>query len=218
MPFQSYFPYKKGRILYNAPMTIQHFEELLDCFDYTVRNWLRFDANEGQRNDAIIICAASAFLFDNLFAKKNEGAALTAAAAKEFSSSDAFDPKALPAMATKMRLAMSGDDFEMGKSPLRDYLRWISPTEPSVMTAYADYEGKLALQTAEEITNLLLQENDAHESPMHVAELVFLNVFQLFDSFYKEFYGVAGFREKKSHACFASVIESMENIRKTIAD
>lgn len=199
-------------------MTIQHFEELLDCFDYTVRNWLRFDYNEGQRNDAVVICAAGAFLFDNLFTKRNEGTALTAAAANEFSIPDSFDPKALPNMATKIRLAMAGNDFEMGKSPLRDYLRWISPTEPAVMTAYADNEGKLALLIAEEFTNLLLQENDAHESPMHVAELVFLNVFQLFDSFYKNFFGLIGFREKKSYACFASVIESMESIRKAIAD
>ena len=193
------------------------FEDLMDGFRYTADSWLRLDLAEATFADASLVAGASAFLFDNLFAKENAGAELTAAVAQEFPKGS-FDPNALSAMATKIRLAMVGNDFYLGSSPLRDYLKWISDAEPTVMEGYLDDYGRLVLLTAEEFTNLIVKEENVHDSPMHVAELVFLTTAERFSCFYRDLLGLAEFRMLKSYAFFESIDEQMERIRREIVD
>ena len=94
------------------------FDELLDGFVYTVKSWLHLDLADNTIRDATIIAASSAFLFDKLFAKENAGEEITQAAGESLGRD--YDAKSLSNMATKIRLAMAGSDFEMGHSPLRD--------------------------------------------------------------------------------------------------
>ena len=192
------------------------FDELLDGFVYTVKSWLHLDLADNTIRYATIIAASSAFLFDKLFAKENAGEEITQAAGESLGRD--YDAKSLSNMATKIRLAMSGSDFEMGHSPLRDYLRWIGDAEPDALRGYQDDVGKLVLLTIEEMTNLILAENDVHEAPMHVAEIFFLTITDRYALTYLDLFGKQRFSTFQSSAYFFSVQEQMEQIRSQILD
>lgn len=192
------------------------YDELIDSFQYTAKSWLHVDLAAKTIRDAHVIAAASAFLFDNMFAKENSGQDITVATAtnlaKDFSGSE------LSSVATRMRLAMSGNDFEQGKSPLRDYIKWVSEAEPVVLEGYKDNMGKLVLITIEEMVNLVMAEIDIHEAPMHVAELYFLNISDLYANTFLNLLGKNNFQTYPSSSYLVSVQESMETIRSQILD
>ena len=198
---------KKATILY---------DELLDGFVYTVKSWLHLDLADNTIRDAHVIAASSAFLFDKLFAKENAGEEITKAVCENLEAD--FDAKALSGTATKIRLAMSGSDFEMGHSPLRDYLRWVGDVEPDALRGYQDDAGKLVLLTIEEMTNLILAESDVHEAPMHVAETFFLTITDRYALTFLDLLGKQRFSTFQSSAYFFSVQEQMEQIRSQILD
>ena len=106
---------------------INAYEQLKDAFDYTLRSWLRLDLTRKGRDESREIIGAACFLFDNLYAKEDAGKDLTKAVAEDLGKR--FDPKKLMEIATDMRVFMSGDDFSRGKSPLRDYVKFVEQTE-----------------------------------------------------------------------------------------
>lgn len=195
---------------------ISIYEDLADRFLYTAKSWLHLDLAEATINEGKEICAATAFLFDNLFLKENAGGSISKQIASELGV--LYRPERLSNLATKMRLAMAGEDFSLGSSPLRDYIKWVADAAPTVKHAFLDDYGKLALMYAEELTNLFLRENDAQHAPLHVAEIVFLTSTDLFGNFYLRTFGAQEFRSFRSYPYFESVMEEMKRIRAEIVD
>ena len=195
----------------NDMKTLTIYEDLYDGFLYTAKSWLHVDLAEATENEGREICAAASFLFDYLFLKENAGRAISARLASELG--HAFLPDRLSNLATKMRLAMAGNDFELGTSPLREYIQWVKSAEPTVVHSFLDEAGKLALVTAEEITNLLIRENDAQIPNLRVAEIVFLTVTDKFYLFFMDVFGKDKFRTFRSFPYFDSVQEEMDRIR-----
>ncbi|MBE6134838.1 MAG: hypothetical protein E7179_02370 [Erysipelotrichaceae bacterium] len=192
----------------------EFYEELKDTFDYTCRSWLHMQLTQTTEEESRLIIGAAAFLFDNLFAKENAGADITKLVYEDAGNS--YSGKKLSAKATSMRLAMSGDDFSLGTSPLREYVKWVGESEPDALTAYNDDYGKLALITIEELVNLLVeQEKDIPQ--LRIAELLFLNVIDLYFRFYKQILGEKA-KGMKSAPCFLSVEEANQRIRSEISD
>ncbi|MDY5441021.1 MAG: hypothetical protein SPG64_02200 [Candidatus Enteromonas sp.] len=192
--------------------SIDIYEDLYDGFLYTARSWLKIDLAEATENEGREICASAAFLFGYIFLKDNPGQPISALLAKELG--HAYQPNHLSNLATKMRLAMSGSDFAQGTSPLREYIQWVQKYEPTVQNAFLDDAGKLALVTAEEITNLFLRENDAQKNHLHVSEIVFLTVTDKFYLFFMDTIGKEKFRTYRSFPYFESVHEEMDRIRR----
>lgn len=190
------------------------YEELKGAFDYLCRSWFRYDPNQSTIDDANVLLAASAFLYDNLFAKENAGRAITNAAAADLGAS--FRPRALNEAATKIRLGMSEEDILKGGTQLRDYVRWVAEEHPVILEGLKDDYGLLVFALAEEISSLIITQNK-DLIPLEAAELTLLNLAQAFHLFYKEQYGVA-FQTHPSAAFFADVDEEMERINKEITD
>ena len=193
---------------------ISIYEDLVDGFLYTAKDWLHLDLADKTIQEGKEISAAASFLFDNLFLKENAGAAISKAAREDLGND--FRPERLGSLATKMRLAMTGTDFMEGTSPLREYLKWVSEYEPAVRHASLDDAGKLALVIAEEFTNLLLRENQDEKAPMHVAEIVFLTTADKCGIFFLDFLGKETFRSFRSYPFFESIQTEMERIRTEI--
>lgn len=191
------------------------YEDLKEAFDYLCLSWFKYHPTPSTVDDARVILAASAFLFDNLFAKENAGREVTAAAAKDLGNS--FRPRALSEMATKIRLEMSADDFNHGGTTLRDYVRWVAEEHPVILDALKDNYGLLVMATAEEISALINHENKDHLVPLEVAELTMLNMAQVFFLVYKECFGTA-FLKNPSAPFFLDVESEMERINKEITD
>ena len=190
------------------------YENLKEAFDYLCRSWLRYTPNQATMDDANVLLAASAFLYDNLFAKESAGRAITNAAAADLGSS--FRPRALNEAATKIRLGMSEEDVLKGGTQLRDYIRWVAEEHPVILESLKDDYGLLVVALAEEVSSLVITENK-ELIPLEAAELTLLNLAQAFHLFYKEQYGVA-FAKNPSAAFFADVDEEMERINKEITD
>ena len=190
------------------------YEELKDRLDYTLSSWLHIQVTHEEEMKSRTILVASAFLFDNLFAKEDAGKQLTQAASEDQGAN--FVPKALSETATLLRVNMSSSLFADGKSPLRDYLRWVKESEPDVESWQADNYGKLVIVTVEELVNLFTAK-PGHNEPLRVAELLFLNLTEAFAFSYKELLGPR-FLSQKSQPYFASVSEAMEGIRAEIRD
>ena len=190
------------------------YDELKDIFDYTCESWLRLSPTETTVNDSRVILAAASFLFDNLFVQEDAGTEITKEAASDLGHS--FAPNRLSQKATVMRLAMSGDDFSLGDSPLRNYIKWVGESEPDALASYKDDYGKLALVTIEELVNLIVaEEKDC--TPLRVSELLFLNITEVF---FHAYAALLGPRVKKidSAPYFLSVAEQNERIRAEIGD
>jgi len=190
------------------------YEELKDRLDYTLSSWLHVQATHEEEIRSRTILVASAFLFDNLFAKQDAGKELTQAAALDQGTH--FVAKSLSETATLLRVNMSSSLFAEGQSPLRDYLRWVKESEPEVESWQADNYGKLVIVTVEELVNLFTAK-PGHNEPLRVAELLFLNLTEAFAFSYKELLGPR-FLSQKSQPYFASVNEAMEGIRAEIRD
>ncbi len=193
---------------------ISIYEDLVDGFLYTAKNWLHLDLADKTVQEGKEISAAASFLFDNLFLKENAGAAISKAAREDLGND--FRPERLGSLATKMRLAMTGNDFMEGTSPLREYIKWVTDYEPAVRNAPLDDAGKLVLVVAEEFTNLLLRENQDEKAPMHIAEIVFLTTADKFRLFFLDSLGREAFRVFRSYPFFESIETEMERIRTEI--
>lgn len=189
---------------------ISFYDDLKSAFDYLTSSWLRYSVNEKTEQDAEVILFAAAFLFDNLFAKENAGAEITALAAKELGKD--FKANDLADMATKLRLAMSAEHFATGGSALRDYVLWVGEEHPVILETVKDNYGLLPLATSEAIAALLLEQNE-HFLPTEVAELSFLNFMTTFHLNYKEMDG-ALFNTRPSAAAFLDVEDEMDRITK----
>ena len=190
------------------------YEELKDRLDYTLSSWLHLEVNPEEEIKSRTILGAAAFLFDNLFAKENAGEEITKAVYAD--QGEKFVAKALSEMATLLRVNMSSDLFAEGKSPLRDYLRWVKETEPEVEAWQNDFQGKLVVVTVEELVNVFTAKPGRNE-PLRIAELFFINLTETFAFAYKELLGPR-FQASKSIAYFLSVTEAMEGIRSEIRD
>ena len=190
------------------------FEELQDAFLYCVRDYLHDDLLPASLDDAYYVLGAAAFLIDNLFAKENAGLEVTQITKNNLTGS--LDPKKLSSMATKIRLALEGEDFQRGKSQFRDYLNWISESEEVIQDAYADMAGRLVLVTADELTSIVC--SDLHQvEPMRIAELMFIVIGSRFDLVYRELFGPR-FMTLKSIAFFLDLEDQGERIRSELAD
>ncbi len=189
---------------------ISVYDDLKSAFDYLTSSWLRYPVNERTEEDACVILYAAAFLFDNLFAKENAGAEITALAAKDLGKN--FKANDLADMATKLRLAMSAEHFASGGSALRDYVLWVGEEHPVILETPKDNYGLLPLVVAEAIAALLLEQNE-HYVATEVAELSFLNFMTAFHLNYKEMEG-AVFNTRASAAAFLDVEDEMERITK----
>ncbi len=196
----------------NRALTL--YEDLKNNFEYLCRSWLKVKPEPATEKDAIVILAASAFLFDNLFAKENAGRAITAEAAKDLGT--AFKPQVLSEMATKIRLGMSADDITGSSTVLRDYIKWVAEEHPVILDALKDNYGLLVVATAEELSSLIIHE---FKDLIHVeaAELTLLSLTQTFLYAYKEAYGPAFFRNPSAEY-FKDVASEMERINKEITD
>lgn len=192
---------------------VSFYEELKDRLDYTLSSWLRLDPRESEVPTRITL-GASAFLFDNLFAKENAGADITAAVFGDLGS--LLQTKALSEEATALRVNMSSDLFADGKSPVRDYLRFVKESEPDVEAWEKDHYGKLVIVTCENLANAISERKKDQES-LRLAELLFLNLTEAFALCYKELLGPR-FRSIKSAPYFESVTDAMEGIRGEIRD
>lgn len=190
------------------------YYDLQNAFEYLSRSWLRYRPNQSTIDDANVILGASAFLFDNLFAKEDAGKEITAAVAKELGAS--FRPRALSEMATKIRLGMSEQDVRNGGTKLRDYMKWVAEEHPVIYDALNDNYGLLVVATAEELSSLLIQENK-DLIPLETAELTLLNIAQAYFLIYKETYGNT-FLARSSASFFLDVEFEMERINKEITD
>ena len=74
--------------------------------------------------------SAACFLLDNLYAKEEAGPELSLLAAADLGK--AYSPTHLMDKATEMRVFMSGEDFSLGQSPVRDYIRFVAIDEDEV--------------------------------------------------------------------------------------
>ena len=193
------------------------YEDLKEAFSYLCSSWLRYEPNPATQDDANVILAASAYLFDNLFAKENAGAAITSAAAKDLGA--AFRARALSEAATKIRLGMSEEDIRKGGTQLRDYMKWVAEEHAVIYDSLKDHYGLLVVSTAEEISALILSQNQDNKDmiPLEAAELTLLNFAQAFFLAYKEHFGLA-FLRNPSAPFFLDVEEEMERINKEITD
>lgn len=191
------------------------FEELLDAEEYVIRSYLRLPSQKKTQQNAMSICAAASFLFDRQFAKEDAGKDLTQLAYEQIGKE--FDAKSLSSYATKIRLAMSGPNFSLGGTPIRDYWKWIGEEVPEVKEAIKDEEGLLALATIDELASLLSE--DYHDVPsLRISEYLFLNLTVCFFDAYRRLYGNEKFRQKASFPYFQDVEKEFENIRKDIVD
>lgn len=193
------------------------YHDLQEAFDYLCTSWLRYRPNPATMDDANILLSASAFLFDNLFAKESAGKELTAAAAKDLGAN--FKPKSLSETATRIRLAMNAEDLRKGGTNVRDYVNWVGEEHPVIFDALKDTYGLLVVATADEVASLILSQNQDNKDmiPLEVAELTLLNFAQAFFLAYKEHFGMA-FLRNPSAPFFLDVEEEMERINKEITD
>ena len=193
---------------------LQLYDELKNAFEYLCHSWLRYEPNQSTMDDANVILSASAFLYDNIFAKEGAGRAVTSETAKDLG--NAFRPRALSEAATKIRLGMSQEDILKGGTTLRDYIKWVAEEHAVILDALKDDYGLLVVATAEEIANLIITQHK-EAIPLETAELTLLNLAQAFHLFYKEQYGVA-FARNPSAPFFLDVDDEMERINKEITD
>lgn len=215
-PFEFVFFYSRASLWYHSAMSkaVAFYDELKDRLDYALSSWLRIEPSIDEEMATRTILGASAFLFDNLFAKEDAGRKLTAEIS--FDQGRFFVAKALSEKATLLRINMQSDLFADGKSPLRDYLRWIVETEPEVASWSKDLYGQLAIVTIEELVNVFTSKPGKSE-PLRVAELLFLNMTEVFCYAYRELLGPR-FMGLKSSTYFLTVNEAMEGIRSEIRD
>lgn len=189
---------------------INAYEQLLDAFHYALHSWLNVKITEHGNIEAKEMTAAACFLLDNLYAKEEAGPELSLLAAADLGK--AYSPTRLMDKATEMRVFMSGEDFSLGQSPVRDYIRFVAKTEESITKCYSDNAGKLVVVYADMLTNLVVEEcPEVH--PMRIAELVFLVITEEFGRLYREILHNA-FLALASAPYFLGVEEAMERIRK----
>lgn len=191
------------------------YEDLKEAFDYLCLSWFKYHPTSSTVDDANVILASAAFLFDNLFGKEDAGKDITAAAAKDLGA--AFRPRALSEMATKIRLGMSEEEILRGGTNLRDYVKWVAEEHPVILDALKDHHGLLVLATAEELSALIITENQEHLVPLEVAELTMLSIAQAYLLFCKETFGMT-FLRNPSAPFFLDVESEMERINKEITD
>lgn len=189
---------------------INAYEQLLDAFHYALHSWLNVKITEHGNIEAKEMTSAACFLLDNLYAKEEAGPELSLLAAADLGK--AYSPTHLMDKATEMRVFMSGEDFSLGQSPVRDYIRFVAKTEESITKCYSDNAGKLVVVYADMLTNLVVEEcPEVH--PMRIAELVFLVITEEFGRLYREILHNA-FLALASAPYFLGVEEAMERIRK----
>ena len=193
---------------------LELYDSLKDSFEYVCSNWLRIDITDHTKKDGFVILTAASFLFDNLFAKENAGSELTRLAQEDLENS--FQPSSLSSTATTMRLQMSGEEFQLGTSPFRDYVRWVSEEEPLMLDAYKDLLGRLVFVTVEGIVNLILEQETKVPQTL-ISEYVFLNITHTFYLAYRDLFR-SNFSMQKSAAFFLDVEEQFEVIRAQILD
>ena len=189
---------------------INAYEQLLDAFHYALHSWLNVKITEHGNIEAKEMTSAACFLLDNLYAKEEAGPELSLLAVADLGK--AYSPTHLMDKATEMRVFMSGEDFSLGQSPVRDYIRFVAKTEESITKCYSDNAGKLVVVYADMLTNLVVEEcPEVH--PMRIAELVFLVITEEFGRLYREILHNA-FLALSSAPYFLGVEEAMERIRK----
>ena len=189
---------------------INAYEQLLDAFHYALHSWLNVKITEHGNIEAKEMTSAACFLLDNLYAKEEAGPELSLLAAADLGK--AYSSTHLMDKATEMRVFMSGEDFSLGQSPVRDYIRFVAKTEESITKCYSDNAGKLVVVYADMLTNLVVEEcPEVH--PMRIAELVFLVITEEFGRLYREILHNA-FLALASAPYFLGVEEAMERIRK----
>ncbi len=193
---------------------IKVYEELGDAVAYTLSSYLRMELSPDGQVKAAVLNAATAFLFDNLFAKEKAGPEITLAAKADLGNN--FVANDLSEKATAMRLAMVGDDFAKGTSPFRNYVAWVAEEEPYVLDAFKDDAGKLALVYLDSLADIILESNKEAPS-VRVAEMAFLNITNAFALLFREYLKESYFN-LASIRYFIGVEESFEQIRKEILD
>lgn len=188
--------------------------ELTDAFDYALSSWLNLPLPQKTVHEAHQIIGASCFLLDNIYCKQDAGREISLAIAKDIGAD--FNPAEAKDEAAQIRVFISGGDFALGQSPLRDYVRFVSKTEPSILNCYADSAGKLVAITCDELTNLVYgQTQEIH--PTRLAEIIFLVITEEFGRLYREILG-KGFFLLQSVPYFLGIEKAMERIRKENCD
>lgn len=193
---------------------IKLFEELKDCFDYTVKDYLTTELTYSAYDEAICILAASAFNFDNIFAKEKIGPELTKVVHDVLTN---YDRQLLSTKATDLRLKMPSRPYEEGKSEFANYFNWLCNDISQLKRAYLDNAGKIVLATIDMICSLIYREKKDTIPAMKITEYVFLNFVSAFSLFYKEYFKEA-FKELESYLFFEEVDKSFEEIRKQIME
>lgn len=194
--------------------SLDAFEQLVDAFDYASSSWLRLDVASATRDEAIALLAGSCFLFDHYFAKENAGDDLSKAAYEELGAS--YDPRKLSQAATSIRLAMDAKTLYQKGAPFRDYLVWISQSEPDVKEGLKDDAGLLCFATCDAIVSLLAEQNN-EVAPLRLAEVIFLNFTRTFERIYRAHFGET-FSDLPSATYFLNVENQFERIRADIED
>jgi hypothetical protein len=185
------------------------YEELKDASEYALDDWLRLPASEDLAFDLINLNAASAFLFDRLFAKENAGAEVTKCAQEDLM--ERYNAQALSDTATELLLRMKQADFDKDQSDFAGYYRFIIQTEDYVKEAPKDSEGMLALVYIEKLISLIMKANKEQNS-LRVGEVVFVNLTAAWMLIYKELYGPR-FVGLRSSPYFEGVEEAASRIR-----
>lgn len=191
---------------------INVFTELQDATAYALKDWLRLPLEEDDGAEIINLNAATAFLFDRLFAKENAGSEITAAAKDELK--DRFNPHQLSLVASELLTRTKGIDFEKDPSPFSQYYRFIVKTENYVKKGLEDEQGLLALVYIEKFVSIVMK---AHrdQSNLRVGEIAFVNLTASWRLIYKDFYQER-FTSLQSYPYFEGVEEAAEQIRSAI--
>jgi len=188
------------------------FDELQDASSYALSDWLRLPFGEEDEAELTSLNAATAFLFDRLFAKENAGGDITEAARKELK--DRFDPHRLSDLASELLARTKGVDFEKDPGHFSEYFRFIGKSEDYVKNGLEDQQGLLALVYIEKLVSVIMKVH-RDQAGLRVGEIVFVNLTAAWRLIYKDLYGDR-YPSLKSSSYFDGVEEAGEQIRSEI--
>ena len=190
------------------------FEELKDSVDYTIRSWLNTEVSSLCHDNLINIIGATAFNFDNLFAKQNAGNDIS-----KIVYENSFDYKRdeLSNAATTLRFKMNNKVFDQGESEFKNYFIWISNQEEVLKFAYKDSAGQLILASIDMIVSSIVADKKETIPAMRIAELVFLNLVNTFNLLYKEFFKDR-YKQLECYLFLNEIEVASEQIRAQISD
>lgn len=185
------------------------FDELLDAFDYCVKDYLHDSLTQTSHDQAVYLIGATAFLLDNVFAKEGAGRELTLLVKNNVMGS--LDLNQLSQLAVEMKLDLQSDDYAQGKSIFREYLTYLAGDDDRALDAFNDEAGKIALLFIDRATTIICEDLSEVEQ-MHIAELALIALGGRMSLLYREKFATR-FRTLRSIAFFLFVEEQSEKIR-----